>query len=318
MNAAGAGSSKAAAFAMANGIFYMNQLLEKGFTIDEVAPYFMMFLDERSDFFVAVSHIRAARRVWAKTMKEQMRAQKPQSMALKVTAYSHGGETLREPVNNIVRITLAALAYTLGGVQSLYNASYDEVLGPPGEDAAKIALRTQQILAHELGIADTVDPLGGSYYIENLTAQIEKQIYNEIQNVQILGGALAAIEKGYYRAAITDGAIRRQREFDTGEKVVVGVNKFRTYLKDQPGTFRVDPQVEATQVKRLKAVKKERSEKSVNEALAHVRETAGTDENLVPPVLEAVRAYATVGEICDVFREEFGEYQQREYFSPKR
>ena len=318
MNAAGAGSSKATAFAMANGIFYMNQLLEKGFAIDQVAPYFMMFLDERSDFFVAVSHIRAARRVWARYMKERMHAQKPQSMALKVTAYSHGGETLREPVNNIVRITLAALAYTLGGVQSLYNASYDEVLGPPNEDAARIALRTQQILAHELGIADTVDPLGGSYYIENLTSQIEKQIENEIQNVEIQGGALAAIEKGYYRSAITDGAIRRQRAFDAGEKVVVGVNKFRTELNDQTGTFRIDPRVEAIQIKRLGNVKKERSEKGVKDALAHVRETAKTDENLVPPVLDAVRAYATVGEICDVFREEFGEYQQREYFSPKR
>lgn len=319
INAAGAGSSKAAAFAVANGIFYINELLKKGFTIDEVAPYFMMFLDERTDFFIAISNIRAARKVWAKYMKEHMQAKKPQSMALKVTAYSHGGETLREPVNNIVRITLAALAYVLGGVQSLYNASFDEVLGTPGEEAAKIALRTQQILAHELGIADTVDPLGGSYYIEKLTAKIEKQIYDEIQKVQTLGGALAAIEKGYYRAAITDGAIRRQRDFDTGEKVVVGVNKFRTELKDRPGgTFRIDPQVEATQINRLKTVRKERNDKAVKEALEYVRETARTDENLVPPVLAAVRAYASIGEICDVFREEFGEYQQREYFSTKR
>lgn len=317
INAAGAGSTKAAAFALANGVCYINHLLAKSYKIDDIAPLFSMFLDERADFFVAICHFRAARRVWAKIMKEKLKAQDPRSMALKITAYSHGGETLLEPINNIVRITLAALAYVLGGVQFLYNASYDEVLGTPTEDAAKIAVRTQQILAHELGITNTVDPLGGSYFIESLTSAIEKQVYEEFLKVEVMGGAIAAIEKGYYLSAITDGANRRQKEFDKGERVAIGVNKYRTESKIPYGAFRIDPAIEQKQNERLNQVKKERNGRMVRETLEFLREVAKGDGNLVPPVLEAVRAYATVGEICDVLREVFGEYQAREYFLPK-
>jgi methylmalonyl-CoA mutase N-terminal domain/subunit len=317
MNAAGAGSTKSTSFALSNGICYINRLLDKGLSIDEIAPLFTMFLDERSDFFVAICHFRAARRVWAKVMKERMKAKDPKSMALKITAYSHGGETLLEPLNNIVRITLAALAYVLGGVQFLYNASYDEVLGTPTEESAKVAVRTQQILAHELGITNTVDPLGGSYFIESLTSQIEKNIYEEFLKVESFGGAIAAIEKGYYLSAITDGAIRRQKEFDRGERVAIGVNKYRIESQIPVGAFKIDPAIEKKQIERLNQVKKERNAKAVREALEFVREVAKGDENLVPPVLEAVRAYATVGEICNILREVFGEYQGREYFLPR-
>jgi methylmalonyl-CoA mutase N-terminal domain/subunit len=317
INAAGAGSTKASAFAMANGLCYIDHLLSKGYEIDEIAPLFTMFLDERSDLFIAICNFRAARRVWAKIMKERLKAQDARSMALKITAYSHGGETLLEPVNNIARITLAALAYVLGGVQFLYNASYDEVLGTPTEEAAKISLRIQQILAHELGITNTVDPLGGSYFIETLTTQIEKEIYREFLKVESMGGAIEAIEKGYYLSAITEGANRRQREFDKGERVSIGVNKWKTESKIPFGAFRIDPVIEQKQIERLNQVKKERNGKVVKEALMSVRETAEGDENLVLPVLEAVRAYATIGEICDTLREVFGEYQGREYFSPK-
>ncbi|GAH74324.1 unnamed protein product, partial [marine sediment metagenome] len=236
---------------------------------------------------------------------------------LKITAYSHGGETLLEPMNNIVRITLAALAYVLGGVQFLYNASYDEVLGTPTEKTAKIAVRTQQILAHELGITNTVDPLAGSYYIESLTTQIDKQIYEEFEKVEERGGAIAAIETGYYMSHISDGAIRRQREFERGDRVSVGVNKYRTEPKIPSGAFRIDPSIEAKQVERLNKVKQERNSQRVRDTLAYVREVAEGDGNLVPPVLEAVRAYASIGEICDVLREVFGEYQAREYFTAK-
>jgi methylmalonyl-CoA mutase N-terminal domain/subunit len=294
---------------------YISDLLQKGYDIDEVAPLFTMFLDERSDFFIAISNFRAARKVWAKVMRDRLKAQNPRSMSLKITAYSHGGETLLEPMNNIVRITLAALAYVLGGVQFLYNASYDEVLGTPTEDAAKIAVRTQQILAHELGITSTVDPLGGSYFVESLTGHIEQQIYDEFLKVEAIGGAVAAIEKGYYVANINEGALRRQREFDTGERVVVGVNKYRAESKMPLGAFRIDSAVEMRQVKRLQNLKKERNGKTVSETLDYVREVAKGDGNLVPPVLEAVRAYATIGEICGILREVFGEYQAREYFS---
>jgi len=317
INAAGAGSSKATAFALANGICYINYLLDKGYQIDEIAPLFTMFLDERADFFVAICNFRAARRIWAKILKERLKAQNPESMALKITAYSHGGETLLEPVNNIVRITLAALAYVLGGVQFLFNASYDEVLGTPTEDAAKIAIRIQQILAHELGFTSTADPLGGSYFIETLTTQIERQIYEEFSKVEAIGGAISAIEKGYYARHITDGAFRRQKEFEQGGRVAIGVNKYRTESKIPLGAFRIDPRIEAKQVERLKGVKKERNQNAVRDTLEYVREVAKGDGNLVPPVLEAVRAYATVGEICDVLREVFGEYQAREYFVSK-
>ena len=313
INAAGAGSTKAAAFALSNGICYMNYLLGRGYAIDEIAPLFSMFLDERSDFWVAICNFRAARRVWAKIMKEEMKAQDPRSMALKITGYSHGRETLLEPENNIVRITLAALAYVIGGVQFLYNASYDEVLGTPKEEAAKVAIRTQQILAHEMGITNTVDPLGGSYFIETLTSQIEEEILKEYQKVKEMGGAIAAIENGHYVAAISDGAIKRQREFEKGERPSVGVNKFRSESNQPCGAFRIDPAIEQQQIERLAKVKKERNNRAVKEALEHVRETAKGDENLVPSVLEAVRTYATVGEICNALRDVFGEYQAREY-----
>jgi methylmalonyl-CoA mutase, N-terminal domain len=317
INAAGAGSSKAAAFALANGLCYIEHLLEKGYQIDEIAPLFTAFCDERADFFVAICNARATRRVWAKIMRERFKTQNPASLGLKICAYSHGGETLLEPINNIARITLAALAYALGGVQFLSNASYDEVLGTPTEEAAKTSVRIQQILAHELGIADIVDPLGGSYFIENLTTRIENQILVELQKVEEHGGAIAAIESGYYVSQMTDGAIRRKRQFDTGERPSVGVTKFRSELKIPTGAFKIAPTVEANQVERLKEIRKERNARAVRDALEYLREVARSGENLVTPALEAVRAYSTIGEMCDVLREEFGEYQGKECFFKK-
>jgi methylmalonyl-CoA mutase N-terminal domain/subunit len=318
INAAGAGSSKATAFALANGMCYINHLLEKGYHIDEIAPLFTIFLDERANFFVAICNFRATRRIWAKIMREELKASDPKSMALKIYAYSHGGETRLEPMNNIVRITLAALAYVLGGVQYLENASYDEVLRTPSENASKIAVRTQQILAHELGITDTVDPLGGSYFIETLTAQIESEIYRELSIIEERGSSIEAIEDGYFNSCINEGAIRRQREFDKGEKVVIGVNRYRSDSEIPQEGFRIDPSIEMKQIEQLKRVKKERNNKTVKDTLEYVREIAKSDESLVPPVLEAVRAYATIGEICAVLREVFGEYQAREYFNPTK
>jgi methylmalonyl-CoA mutase N-terminal domain/subunit len=299
MNSAGAGSTKATAFALANGLCYIQHLLDQGHGIDEIAPLLTMFLDERAEFFVQIANFRATRRIWARLMKERFGAQDPRSMALKITAYSHGGETLAEPLNNITRISLAALAYVLGGVQFLYNASYDEVLGVPTEEAARIAVRTQQILAHELGITDTVDPLGGSYFAE----------------VEQLGGAVEAIETGFYVKAMSDGAIRRKRELDSVERVSVGANKFKGESGVPSGAFRINTSIESEQVERLNQLRKERDASRVTESLQKVREVAQGDENLVPPVLDAIRSYATLGEICDTLRDVFGEYQRREYFS---
>jgi len=318
LNAAGAGSSNAMAFALCNGLVYMRHLMKKGHAIDDIAPLFSMFLDERSDFFVTIALLRAARKVWARVLKEQLGARSTESLALKITAYSHGGETLTEPVNNIVRITLASLAYVLGGVHSLYNASHDEVLGTPTEEASKIALRTQQILAYELGITDTVDPLGGSYFIENLTRRIEEDIYTELTKVENMGGAVEAIERGYFQKRITEGAVKRQKAIESKQRIKVGVNKFRTESQAPRGAFRIDPALEDIQIKRLRQVKEERNNKAVKETLSYVKEVAESDENLVPAVLEAVRAYASVGEICNVFRDVFGEYHGKEFFSANR
>ena len=315
MNSAGAGSTKATAFALANGVCYIQHLLDQGHGIDEIAPLLTMFLDERAEFFVQIANFRATRRIWARLMRERFGAQDPRSMALKITAYSHGGETLAEPLNNITRISLAALAYVLGGVQFLYNASYDEVLGVPTEEAAKIAVRTQQILAHELGITDTVDPLGGSYFLESLTHRIENDILATLAEVERLGGAVEAIETGFYVKAMSEGAIRRKREFDRGARVSVGANKFRSDSGVPSGAFRIDPSIESGQVERLRQVRKERDGSRVTESLRNVRSAAQGDEDLVPPVLDAIRSYATLGEICDTLRDVFGEYQRREYFS---
>jgi methylmalonyl-CoA mutase N-terminal domain/subunit len=203
----------------------------------------------------------------------------------------------------------------LGGVQFLFNASYDEVLGTPSESAAKISLRIQQILAHELGISDVADPLGGSYFVETLTSQIENQIDDELSKIESLGGAIAAIENSYYASKITDGAVKRKREFDSGERVAIGVNKFRSEWEIPSGAFRIDQTVEATQLERLRDVKKQRNGPLVKETLEYIGTVAQGDGNLVVPILEAVRAYATVGEICGVLREVFGEYQATEYLS---
>jgi methylmalonyl-CoA mutase N-terminal domain/subunit len=314
LNAAGAGSSKATAFAIANGMCYINHLMKKGHKIDDIAPLFTMFLDERSDFFVAICNFRATRRVWAKIMRQKYNAVDPKSLSLKITAYSHGGETLVEPLNNVARITLAALSYVLGGVQSLYNASFDEVLGTPSEEAGKISVRIQQILAHELGITQTVDPLGGSYFIESLTTEIENQIFAELKKVEELGGAIKAIENGYYSSQLNEGALRRKREFDEADRISVGVNKYRNGVSIPSGAFRIDPNTEIKQINRLKKIKKQRNSKKVKEALEHFRKAARNEENLVIPAIEAVKVYATVGEMCSILREEFGEYQAREYF----
>jgi methylmalonyl-CoA mutase N-terminal domain/subunit len=231
-------------------------------------------------------------------------------MALKITAYSHGGETLREPLNNIVRIAYAALGYVLGGVQFLYNASFDEALSLSSEQAVKVAIRTHQILANELGIINTVDPLGGSYYIETLTSQIEKRILRILEKIESLGGALAAIRQGYYHSIIAEGASLRQRRFEKGEMVSVGVNAYRTEEEDPEPLFRMNQQSEEEQIKSLRTLRRERNTREVQTTLSAVKQAAKSGENLVPPIFSAVQAYATIGEITDVLKEVFGEYKE--------
>lgn len=312
LNAAGAGSSYGTAFALANAIQYIDTLLDQGLEIDQVAPLLTMFLDERDDFFAAVANIRATRRIWARMMKERYGAQDPRSMALEVTAYGHGRETRREPLNNIARIAMGTLAYFLAGVQTLYDASYDEVLGIPSEEAVKVAVRTQQILAWEQGFGHTVDPLGGSYYVEALTHELEQRILRALAGVEERGGAVSCIENGYIKGIITEGAVRRQRRFEAGLRVMVGVNKFAVPADTGAPTVqvtRINANVDEIQLRRLAEVRAERDNPRVRAALARVADAARGGDNLVPPVLEAVRAYATIGEICAQFRAVFGEWQ---------
>ncbi len=310
LNAAGAGSTAATAFAMANGLVYMRDIVKKGLPIDRFAPLLCMFLDEREDIFISAANFRATRRLWARILKEKFGAQNPDSLALKITAYSHGGETLREVLNNIVRIAYAALGYVLGGVQFLYNASFDEALSLASQEAVQVAVRTQQILAHELGITNTVDPLGGSYYLETLTNQIEKRMNEILEKVESFGGALEAIRKGYYQSVIAEGSRLRQRRFEEKDMVSVGVNLYRTEEEDPEPLFRMNQQGEEEQIKNLQSLRRERDHREVQAALSDVKRVAASDGNLVPPIFSAVKAYATVGEISDVLREVFGEYKE--------
>jgi methylmalonyl-CoA mutase N-terminal domain/subunit len=310
LNAAGAGSTAATAFAMANGMVYIRDILKKDMPIDKFAPMLCMFLDEREDIFISIANFRAARRVWARIMKEKFGAEDPASMALKITAYSHGGETLREVLNNIVRLSYAALGYVLGGVQFLYTASFDEAVSLASQEAVKVAVRTEQILAHELGITNTVDPVGGSYYVETLTSQIEHRMYEIFEKVESLGGALEAIRKGYYQSVIGEGASLRQRRFEERDMVSVGVNIYRTEEEDPDPLFRMNQQGEEEQIKNLQSLRRERNSREVEAALAAVKRAARSEDNLVPAILSAVKAYATVGEISNVLREIFGEYKE--------
>ncbi len=314
INAAGAGSTAAAAFALANARCYIDELLQRGLSVDEFGHLLDMFIDERDDFFVGVANMRAVRRVWAHMMRESYGARNPETQSLRVTAYAHGRETLREPVNNIVRIAFFSLSYYLGGVQFLYNASYDEVLSTPSEESVRVAIRTLQILAEEMGFGNTVDPLGGSYYLESLTNDIQRDILVELNRVQEMGGSLKAIDSGFFMGRLTEGAVRRQREFNSGERVSVGVNK---YVSDMPlpeTPFRIDWEVEKRQREALAQLKATRDSQRVKETLTGVSLAASRKENVVPAVLEAVRAYATVGEICDVFRGIYGEFKSKGQF----
>lgn len=308
INAGGAGSMRGTAIALANAIHYIELLLGRGRSIDEVAPLVHMFPDERHDFFVSVANLRALRRIWARTMKERYGATNPAAMALRTTVYGHGQEALQEPLNNIARTAFGTLAYALGGASYVYIASYDEAVSTPGEESLKVAVRTQQIIAHEHGFSDTIDPLGGSYFIEHLTSEIEDGILSTLRNLEDAGGALQVIEHGISRRIMNEGAVRRQRAFDSGDRPWITVNMW-PQTPDVPNTaFRVDAAATERQLSRLAEVKANRDDARVRAALAEVDRACAEDRNVMPSVLEAMRAYATVGEICDCWRQRFGSF----------
>ena len=308
---AGANAVQEVAFTLADGIAYVNAAIEAGLNVDDFAPRLSFFFNAHNDLLEEVAKFRAARRMWARIMKDKFGATNPKSMALKFHTQTAGCTlTAQQPENNIVRVAMQTLAAVLGGTQSLHTNSKDEALALPTEDSVMVALRTQQIVAHESGVADVVDPLAGSYYIESLTNKIEEEAMDIIKKIEELGGAPAAIEKGYIQQEIMDSAYTYQREIEEDERIIVGVNKFKIEEEDPKGLLRVDPAVGERQVEKIKKLKENRDEQQVRETLEALENACSSDKNLMPYILDAVESYATLGEICGVMREVFGEYKQ--------
>ncbi|GIW39787.1 MAG: methylmalonyl-CoA mutase [Candidatus Binatia bacterium] len=307
---AGSTAVQELAFTIADGLAYVEATTKRGLHVDEFAPRLSFFFNLHNDFLEEIAKLRAARRLWARLVQERFGAKNPRSMMLRTHAQTAGCSlTAQQPLNNVVRVTVQALAGILGGVQSLHTNSMDETLALPSEQAALLALRTQQILAEESGVANIVDPLGGSYALEALTDRIEREARDYIARIDALGGMIRAVELGFPQKEIAEAAYRYQQQLERGEKVVVGVNKYRLPEEPPIEILRIDPEVEKIQVRRVRERKASRSPARVRQALAAVREAARSGENLMPSVLDAVRAECTVGEISDVFREAFGEYR---------
>ena len=306
---AGSTAAQEVAFTLANGIEYVEAAVDAGLDVDEFAPQLSFFFNAHNDVFEEAAKFRAARRLWARIMDERFGAENPAAKQLKFHAQT-GGSTLtaQQIDNNVVRVAYQALAAVLGGTQSLHTNGKDEALALPTEKSVRTALRTQQILAHESGAANTIDPLAGSYYVESLTDGIEEDAEEILAEIDRRGGALAAVESQWVQRQIQDVAYERQREIEAGDRIVVGVNAFEVDEEPEMELEEVDPEQETAQRERLEAVKADRDGDAVDDALASVRSAARGTENLLPPIIEAVKTYATVQEISDVLREEFGEY----------
>lgn len=307
---AGSTAVQEVAFTLADGISYVEAAIDAGLNVDEFAPRLSFFFNSHLDFLEEIAKFRAARKLWANIMKERFNAKDPRSLMMRFHTQTAGCTlTAQQPKNNIVRVAFQALSAVLGGTQSLHTNSMDEAFALPGEEAVQVALRTQQLIAYESGAADTVDPLAGSYYIEELTREIVKRSQEYINKIDEFGGAPSAIEKGYIQKEIQDSAYRYQREIEKNERIVVGVNKFQLEEKPPKDLLKVDPAVRVSQIEKLKKLKEERDNQKVEASLAKLKKGAEGDENLMPLIVDAVKTYATLGEICNTLREVFGEYQ---------
>lgn len=308
---AGSTAAQEVGFTIANGIAYVEAALEAGLDVDSFAPRLSFFFNAHNDLLEEVAKFRAARRVWAKLMKERFGAENPKSMTMKFHTQT-GGSTLtaQQPENNIVRVTIQTLAAVLGGTQSLHTNSKDEALALPSEKSVRTALRTQQIVAHESGVTNTADPLAGSYFIETKTNEIEEEALQYIKKIDEIGGAPRAIDNGYIQQEIMDAAYQYQKDIESGKQIVVGMNKYEVEEEPPTGLLKVDPAVEAQQNERLNKLREERDNTAVEEKLENLRKACEGEENVMPYILEAVKEYATLGEISDVMRDVFGEYEQ--------
>ncbi|HEX9916560.1 MAG TPA: methylmalonyl-CoA mutase family protein [candidate division Zixibacteria bacterium] len=308
---AGATAVQEIAFTLANGIAYVKAALEAGMKLEEFADRLSFFFSSHNNFLEEVGKFRAARRLWARMMREKFNAKNNNSCRLRFHTQTAGSTlTAQQPDNNIVRVAFQALAAVLGGTQSLHTNSKDEALGLPSEGAVQTALRTQQIIAYESGVAQTIDPLAGSYAIETLTNRIEKEAQEQIDYIERNGGALWAVESGYYKREIQKSAYQYQKQIEKEQKIVVGVNKFSIDEKRKRDIFKVDSKIENQQVKRLKLLRSKRNNQEVKASLDRLRRKSQTDENLLPYMISCVENYATLGEICGVLREVWGEYRE--------
>ncbi|MBI1729356.1 methylmalonyl-CoA mutase [Candidatus Acetothermia bacterium] len=311
MREAGATAVQEITFTLANAIAYVEAVLKRGFNVDEFAPQLSFFFSCDRHFFEEVAKFRAARRLWARLMRVRFNAKNPESLKLRFHTQT-GGSTLtaQQPLNNIIRTSIEALAAVLGGTQSLHTNSYDEALALPTEQAVLIGLRTQQIIAEESGAADTIDPFGGSYYIESLTDTLEEQALQLMEKIDSMGGMLGAIESGYVQREIEDSAYRKQLEVESGERQIVGVNLYKEDDARQAEILKVAAEVRERSIQQLKEMRSRRDRQRCEQSLDKLRGAARADENLLPHLITAVKAYATVGEICDLFRKEFGVYEE--------
>lgn len=308
---AGATAAQEIGFTLANAIAYVQAAIDAGLDVDSFANRISFFFNSHNDLFEEVAKFRAARRLWARIMKERFKAKDKRSMMLRFHTQTAGSSlTAQQPDNNIIRTTIQALATVLGGTQSLHTNSKDEALALPTESSAQIALRTQQIIAYESGVINTIDPLAGSFFIEALTDELEKEADEYIKKIDELGGSPSAIEIGYIQKEIQKSAYQYQKDIEEGKRIIVGVNKFIVEEEETPEILKINPEIERHQIEFLKKVKAERDNSLVNEKLKLLKEAAQGDANLMPFIIDAVRVYASIGEICNTLREVFGEYRE--------
>ncbi|MHB1132897.1 MAG: acyl-CoA mutase large subunit family protein [Chloroflexota bacterium] len=308
---AGSTAAQELAFTFADAICYVDEAIKRGLAVDKFAPRLAFFFNAHNDFFEEIAKFRAARRIWARLMRERFGAKDPRSWMLRFHTQTAGSTlTAQQPENNVVRVALQALAAVLGGTQSLHTNSMDEALALPSESAVRVALRTQQIIAHESGVANTVDPLGGSYFVESLTNQLEEEVLGYLRGIDQMGGTIRAITSGYFAQEIAASAYRYQREVEEGRRVVVGVNKYATKEQPQIELLRVDCTVQEVQIQRLAELRARRDEAKAQELLGDLERAARGDENLMPRLVACAEALCTLGEMCNVLRTVFGVYRE--------
>jgi methylmalonyl-CoA mutase, N-terminal domain len=312
---AGSTAAQELAFTLADGFAYVDACLDRGLAVDSFAPRLSFFFNAHLDFFEEIAKYRAARRIWARELRDKYGAKDPRSWLMRFHTQTAGVSlTAQQPEVNIVRTAIEALAAVLGGTQSLHTNSFDEALALPTEDAVRIALRTQQVIAHEIGVVNTIDPLGGSYYLEHLTTELERQAYDYFDRIEKLGGVIPAIEDNFQQREIAEASFRYQGELERGERVVVGVNRYALEQEAPVELLRIDPALEAKQIERVRGVRARRDSGDVEAALARLQADAETDVNLMPAIMDAARVYTTMGEMCDTLRKVWGVWRETPVF----